>query len=143
MSERVGNSIPPPLRFELGAEQGTDQLCRAVLLATTDDDGSPRVAVLSYGEVRPVDDRRLTIAVNAGTRTHHNMQAARDATLWCVLDGAAYSLRGRVSASPGPAAAPERGSGRFGTFELAVEEVLRDFYPEAPMMSGPTYRRLG
>lgn len=131
MSERIGNSIPPPLRFELGAEQGSELLCRAVLLATTDDDGSPRVAVLSYGEVRPVDDRRLSIEVNAGTRTHHNMQASRDATLWCVLDGAAYSLRGHVLGT------------QVGTFELTVEEVLRDFYPEAPLMSGPTYRRLG
>ena len=130
MSERIGNSIPPPLRFELGAEQGADQLCRAVLLVTADDDGAPRVAVMSYGEVRARDERRLSVAVRSGTRTHHNMEAGRDATLWCVLDGAAYSLRGHVK------------RGESATFDLTVEEVLRDFYPEQPMMSGPMYRRL-
>lgn len=129
MSEKIGNTIPPPLRFELGTEQGADQLGRAVLLVTADDDGCPRVAVLSYAEVSALDERRLSIAVNEGTRTHRNLGASRDATLWCVLDSAAYSLRGSV-----------RGSANG--FELTVKEVLRDFYPESPMMSGPMYRRL-
>jgi len=129
MAERIGNIIPPPLRFELGTEQGADQLGRAVLLVTADDDGCPRVAVLSYAEVSATDEHRVSIAVNEGTRTHHNLAAGRDATLWCVLDSAAYSLRGSV-----------RGSANG--FELTVKEVLRDFYPEVPMMSGPMYRRL-
>jgi hypothetical protein len=129
MSENVGNVIPPPLRFELGTEQGADQLGRAVLLVTADDDGCPRVAVLSYAEVGALDERRVAIAVNEGTRTHHNLSAGRDATLWCVLDSAAYSLRGSVNTSA-------------NRFELTVNEVLRDFYPESPMMSGPMYRRL-
>jgi hypothetical protein len=129
MSEKIGDSIPPPLRFELGSEQGADHLCRAVLLVTTDDDGSPRVAVLSYAEVGAVDERHASITVREGTRTHHNLETGREATLWCVLDGAAYSLRGAVS-------------GSADAFELTVKEVLRDFYPESPMMSGPTYHRL-
>jgi hypothetical protein len=129
MSENVGNTIPPPLRFELGTEQGADQLGRAVLLVTADDDGCPRVAVLSYAEVGALDERSVAIAVNEGTRTHHNLKSGRDATLCCVLDSAAYSLRGTVSTSA-------------SRFELTVKEVLRDFYPEAPMMSGPMYRRL-
>lgn len=129
MSENIGNAIPPPLRFELGKEQGADHLCRAVLLVTADDDGCPRVAVLSYAEVGALDERRVSIAVNEGTRTHHNLTEGRDATLWCVLDSAAYSLRGPVSKAA-------------NRFELTVKEVLRDFYPESPMMSGPMYRRL-
>jgi hypothetical protein len=128
MSEKIGNAIPPPLRFELGTEQGADQLCRAVLLVTADDDGCPRVAVLSYAEVGALDERRISIKVNEGTRTHHNLAAGRDATLWCVLDSAAYSLRGSVS-------------GSADIFELTINEVLRDFYAESPMMSGPMYRR--
>jgi hypothetical protein len=129
MSENIGNIIPPPLRFELGTEQGADQLGRAVLLVTTDDDGSPRVAVLSYAEIGALDERRASIKVNEGTRAHYNLAAGRDATVWCVLDSAAYSLRGSVAVSG-------------DRFELTVKEVLRDFYPESPMMSGPMYRRL-
>ncbi len=138
MSENIGNCIPPPLRFELGAEQGADQLCRAVLLVTVDDDGSPRVAVLSYAEVTALDERRASITVNGGTRTQHNLESGRSALLWCVLDSAAYSLRGSTRKST----APERSSGSRATFELTVDEVLRDFYSDAPMMSGPMYRRL-
>jgi len=128
MSEKIGDMIPPPLRFELGTEQGSDQLRRALLLATTDDDGSPRVAVLSYAEVGALDEHRVSIGVNEGTRTHHNLASGRDATLWCVLDSAAYSLRGSVRSSA-------------NAFELTLKEVLRDFYPESPMMSGPMYRK--
>ena len=130
MSERIGNTIPPPLRFEFGSEQGSDKLCRAVLLVTADEDGAPRVAVLSYAEVKSLDDRRASVAVNAGTRTHHNCERGSGALLWCVLDGAAYSLRGSMK-NMGDA-----------SFELTVEEVLRDFYPDQPMMSGPMYRKL-
>jgi len=129
MSERIATIIPPPLRFEFGSEQGADKLCRAVLLVTADEDGAPRVAVLSYAEVKALDERRAAITVNAGTLTHRNLERGSDALLWCVLDGAAYSLRGSVKADG-------------AAFELTLEEVLRDFYPEQPMMSGPMYRKL-
>lgn len=130
MSERIDNTIPPPLRFEFGSEQGSDKLCRALLLLTGDEDGAPRVAVLSYAQVSAIDERRVAITVNAGTRTHHNCERGSNALLWCVLDGAAYSLRGSMKKSAG------------ATFELVIEEVLRDFYPEQPMMSGPMYRKM-
>ena len=130
MSERIGNTIPPPLRFEFGSEQGSDKLCRALLLVTGDDDGAPRVAVLSYAEVKAIDERHASINVNAGTRTHHNCERGSPAILWCVLDGAAYSLRGALAKQAD------------ASFELTVEEVLRDFYPAQPMMSGPMYRKL-
>jgi len=130
MSERIATIIPPPLRFEFGSEQGSDKLCRALLLVTADENGAPRVAVLSYAEVKALDERRAAVAVNAGTRTHRNLERGSDALLWCVLDGAAYSLRGSVRKVNG------------ATFELTLEEVLRDFYPAQPMMSGPMYRKM-
>jgi hypothetical protein len=157
MSEKVGNVIPPPLRFELGSEQGAGELRRGLLLATADDDGAPRIAVLSYAEVSALDERRMAITVNAGTRTHHNLERGSSAALWCVLDGAAYSLRGTVRKNANAALERknanlelerknanvelERNSSDRATFELTIGEVLRDFYASAPMMSGPMYRK--
>jgi len=136
MSQDVGMSIPPPLRFEFGKGSIAGEPASALLLVTVDADGSPRIVVLSYGEVRVLDERRLRIVVRAGSNTRGNLEV-RPAALWCVLDGAAYSLRGRarrvVEAPEDPLSA---------ALELELESVLRDFTPDAPLISGPTYRRM-
>ena len=47
MSRLIGGRLPAPLRFELGKAPAPAEPARAVLLATVDDDGSPRIAILS------------------------------------------------------------------------------------------------
>ncbi len=133
MSEKIGNAIPPPLRFEMGVQEPVDGLMRAFLLVTVDRDDQPRVAVLAPGEVKALDDRHLTFALHAQSTTQTNLRRGLGALLWCVLDGAAYSLRGGVQ--------PLHEDGGLVTFEMSVTEVLRDFYPDAPMVAGPTFRR--
>lgn len=133
MSEHIGSRIPAPLRFELGAQVQED-IGRAVLLATVDEDGSPRIAVLSHGEVRAIDDGRLVLEVRDETATCRNLAAQRRAALWCVLDAAAYTVKGMV----GPAEVPAQVGWR--RFTLHIESVWRDFQAAAPMISGPTFR---
>lgn len=133
MPERL-TALPPPMLFELGREPDGD-VCAALLLVTTDEDGAPRTAVLSPGEVHAPDARRLTLRVYATSGTAANLRAGRTALLWYVLDGAAYSIRGTPSAVTSDDAEHAR-------FEIAVAEVLRDFSAQAPMVTGPTYRRL-
>ena len=98
MSEKIGNIIPPPLRFEMGAAEPHDSPVRAFLLVTVDQDDQPRVAVLSPTEIRALDERRLTVKLS--DRVAHR------------------------------------------AVQTSVAEVLRDFFPDAPMISGPTFRRL-
>lgn len=134
MSEKIGNVIPPPLRFEMGAAEPRNEPVRAFLLVTIDQDNQPRVAVLAPTEVSAVDERRLTVKVHSKSTTQKNLRRSFSALLWCVLDGAAYSLRGGAKLLKEEA--------EFATFEMSVTEVLRDFYPDAPMISGPTFKRI-
>ena len=135
MSENTGARIPPPLRFEMGVETPAGEPVRAHLLVTVDEGGRPRVAVLAPTEIKAIDERRVAIAVRAGTSTERNLRRGSSALLWCVLDAAAYSLRGAVKALPSP-------GGEHAAYELTVEEALRDFYAGAPMIAGPTYRQI-
>ena len=140
MSEHIGSKLPPPLRFELGniAEY---QHANAALLISVDQDGLPRVAVISAAEIASPDERTLHIRVHSDSSTAKNLRARGQAALWSVLDAAAYSVRGAVKPHGKPADDPEDYS-EWQTFELQVSSVLRDFEPGAPLTSGPTYKRL-
>jgi hypothetical protein len=135
VSEKIGNIIPPPLRFEMGAkDEAADQAIKAFLLVTVDQEYQPRVAVLAPTEVSAKDERCVRFRVHVQSTTQKNLRRTLSAMLWCVLDGAAYSLRG--------GAQPVHEEGDFVEFEMSVAEVLRDFYPDSPMVSGPTFRRM-
>lgn len=135
MAERIGNAVPAPLRFELGQAPVSGEAARAVLLVTVCADGAPRVAVLSPAEINVAGDKLLHIEVRAGSTTAANLERGSKALVWCVLDAAAYSVCGSCSTST----VSRDDSGRVA-FELAVEDVYRDFEPESPMIAPPTYR---
>lgn len=142
MSESIGTRLPPPLRFELGNLPHTEH-AGAALLLSVDEDGFPRVALLSPSEIEEASDRSLRFRVYAASHTARNLLRERRATLWSVLDAAAYSVRGEVLA----VSADDRhehdtsGDAATQTFALQVKDVLRDFRPDAPLISGATYRR--
>lgn len=136
MSEEIGSTLPPPLRFELGAHP-TGDAAKAVLLLTSDADGAARVAVLASSELSVRDASHIGLRLHAGSKACANIKHSGQAALWCVLDAAAYSIRGTISRAPAKVADTE-----FESFELTITSVLRDFQPGSPMISGPTYRRL-
>lgn len=133
MSDKIGDRLPAPLRFELGVPAEAGRPGRAVLLGTVDADGSVRFAVLASAEVTCADDKHVRFALAPETRTSLNLVERRRASLWYVLDAAGYTIHGASSGAPKPL-----GDGRT-EFELEVEAVWRDFRPDAPMTSGPTY----
>ena len=136
MSEEIGATLPPPLRFELGAHPSGDA-AKAILLLTADADGGARVAMLAPAELSVRDESHVGLRLHAGSATCANVKRSGQAALWCVLDAAAYCIRGSVAK-----VAPKSHDPEFETFELTVASVLRDFRPDAPMVSGPTYKRL-
>ncbi len=142
MSQEIGSQLPPPLQFELGAHP-TGGAPKAVLLLTTDADGHSRVAVLGAPELHVKDASHLEFTVHADSATSANLTRSGTAALWYVLDAAAYCIRGNVG---GPKDPPLRHADSNGhelqSFELTVVSVLMDFQANAPMVSGPTYRRL-
>ena len=135
MSERIGETVPAPLRFELGQQPAGGEAARALLLVTVCEDGAPRVAVLSPVEVRAAGDTLLHIHVRAASTSAVNLARGSRALLWCVLDAAAYSICGTCSSS---SAAPHDEG--YTAFEMTVRDVYRDFEAGAPMIAPPTYR---
>ncbi|HEV2878171.1 MAG TPA: hypothetical protein VGW96_01215 [Candidatus Eremiobacteraceae bacterium] len=136
MSEDIGSALPPPLRFELGAHP-TGDAAQAVLLLTTDADGHSRTAVLAAAEIYVRDASHIGLRLHTRSNASANVKRSGQAALWCVLDAAAYCIRGTVARAPAKGTDPE-----LESFELTITSVLRDFQPDSPMVSGPTYKRL-
>jgi hypothetical protein len=137
MSEEIGPALPPPLRFELGSHP-TGEAVKAALLLTVDPDGGQRVAVLAPAEVTVRDASHVAVRLHAASGACTNVQRTRKAALWYVLDAAAYCIRGDIQP------ASEQGAdSAYVVFDLEITSVLRDFHPGAPMVSGPTFKRIG
>ena len=137
MPKALGKALPAPLRFEIGEHSAQSDVMRAILLVTIDADGEPRIATLAASKITWCDERRLLVQVLAGSSAERNLASGRTALLWNVLDAAAYSIR----ATPAAASQQPRDS-NCRAYEFSVIEVARDFEPGAPMIAGPTYRRL-
>jgi len=133
MSRLIGDRLPAPLRFEFGTAPIPGGPSRAIILVTVDDDGAPRVAVLSTSEIGVADERSLRIDLRAGSASAANIASRGKAAIWYVLDAAAYTIKGTAHAASRPS---EEG---WSGFVLAVESVWRDFEEGAPMIGGPTY----
>jgi len=135
MAERIGQTVPAPLRFELGRTPTAGDPAHAVLLVTVGEDRAPRVAVLSPAAASVAGDRLIRLEVHAGSTTAANLAHDSKALIWCVLDAAAYSICGTCAAS-----ASASDDSEFAAFELSVMDVYRDFEPASPMIAPPTYR---
>lgn len=136
MSQFAGDRMPPPLRFEFGAapDDGAGPH-PAVVFATVDESGAPRVALLSMAELVAPDDRHLRLSLANGSATCGNLAGRPTASVWCVLDGAAYTIQCEVDRADE--------AGDQIVFDLRVTGVWCDFRPDAPMTGGPTYKRIG
>ena len=134
MSVCIGGRMPAPLRFDLNQKPAHGATAAAVLLATVDDDGTPRIAILSPGEIEAPDDAQLLIDIGAESTTCKNLNERGAAAIWCVLDAAAYTIKGRVT---------EIDDGHrpnFRRVKFSVVSVWMDFDAAGPLVSGPTYR---
>jgi hypothetical protein len=109
-----------------------------VPLLTTDPEGFPRVALLTFGELRASSSSRLAVAVLAGSRTAFNLVRRGTATILYLQRTMTASIqaragRGRVSSSD-----PAR-----RLFPLAIERVRLDRPAEAEgdvsLLTGPTF----
>jgi hypothetical protein len=114
---------------------GTDAAGRVgftVALLTVEEAGWPRVALLSVGEMLAPDDTSVHLALWRGTTTTRELTRSGQATLACIVDGAAYYVHARF----------ERGEDlKAGSMELAyfagrVDECLVDEVAYATLTSG-------
>jgi hypothetical protein len=104
----------------------------AFLLVTTDDDGAPRISMVSAGELLVRDDRTLRLALWPGTRTAANLGRGGTALLGAVSPGSVVYVRVR----PSPLVVPAE----LECFELTTTEVRADAHAGMPVTSGITFR---
>lgn len=134
--------IPRPLELALSGEGFRRHRRLAIPLATPDPDGCPRVALLTFGEVRVVSPHQVAVAVLAGSRTAANLIRRRRGTLIVLQRGmAAYvqarAGRGRVSPS-----LPERQIFPLTVIRVRIDSPGPD-EGDAALLSGPTFTRRG
>ncbi|MQA86963.1 MAG: hypothetical protein GEV03_20615 [Streptosporangiales bacterium] len=108
-----------------------------LLLLSTDEDGWPRQAMLSLGELVVVDDRHLRLGLWSSSTTTRNLTARGRATLTAVLEGTGLSIRLSVRREEDLTLA---GGGDLACFTATVEEVTADEVPYAELTSGVTFR---
>src|SRR5437763_2767037 len=88
--------LPPELAAALSGEGFRRRRRLVVLLATTDADGFPRIALLTMGEVRATSDTRLAVAVRARSRTAINLVRRATVTLLYLSRGLTASVQARA-----------------------------------------------
>jgi hypothetical protein len=130
--------MPRDLQLALSGE-GFRRRRRLVLpLMTTDPQGFPRVALLTFGELRANSPTEIAVAVLAGSRTAFNLVRRGVATILYLHRQMTASIQARA------------GRGRVSTadsarriFPLAVERVRLDRPAETEgdvsLLIGPTF----
>jgi len=107
-------------------------------LLTADPEGFPRVALLTFGEVRADSPSRLTVAVMAGSRTAFNLVRRKTATILYLQRQMTASIQARAGRGRVSSADPAR-----RLFPLAVERVRLDrparSEGDVALVTGPTF----
>ena len=121
--------VPPEVRALFETDDLLDRFGLAYELATVDEDGWPRIAMLSHGEIES-SRASIRLALWAGSTTGKNLAAGRPAILSVVREGSVCYLSGRAKklrSVPG-----------LDAFEMIVERVRLDshegFQVRSPIM---------
>jgi hypothetical protein len=126
--------LPGELVRALGDASLADAEQPAYLLLTGDEDGAPRISMVSAGELLVRDERTLRVALWRGTWTGANLARGGTALLGAVSPGSVIYVRARpyrlVAAEPA----------EVECFELTVTEVRADAHAGMPVTSGIMFR---
>lgn len=130
----MADVLPDELIRALGDAALAETEQPAFLLVTGDEDGAPRISMVSAGELLVRDERTLRVGLWRGTRSATNLARGGTALLGAVSPGSVIYVRAR----PEPLVAPEAAG--LECFELTVTEVRADAHAGMPVTSGITFR---
>lgn len=122
MAREVGNTLPQLLCDLLSGRDLSVRMGEAILVTTTDAEGWPHPALLSYGEMVAVDTRRLRLALYRTSRTTENLRRNGKLTVCLIGPNMVYYIKATV----GPWQDPMEGFAHLARFEARVESVLVD-----------------
>ncbi len=123
--------LPADLVRALADDALDAEIQPAFLLVTTDEDGGPRVSMVSAGELVVHDERTLRVALWRGTRTAGNLSRGGTALFGAVSPGSVTYVRARPVRLPSP---------ELECFALVVTSVDADVHAGMPVTSGITFR---
>lgn len=132
MPRRLEPTVPAALARLLDGRDLEAAVGLTLLLITASEDGWPRVAMLSAGEVLAPAGGEVRLALWGGTHTTANLARTGQGTLMAVVPPATYYLR--LRAAP-PREASVGGHPR-AIFVTAIEEAREDVVAYAEVTSG-------
>ena len=95
----------------------------ALPLVTVDPEGYPRAALLSFGEVRALSRRELSVAVRTGSHTAANLIRRRMAMLYYLSRNRAVWVQARVGRGRTSSCDPERQIFPLSVVRVKVDEA--------------------
>lgn len=122
MSRVLGQELPPRLLEQLSGRDLQGRLGRVIPVVTVDAAGFPHPALLSFGEVVALDQRRIGLATYADSTTTKNLRERGRLALLLVEPDGTYYVKGTVRERPGGLSAFPG----LAHLEMRVEEVLQD-----------------
>lgn len=131
MARLLGDRLPPDLVARFAGENLETLVGVAYPLVTVDDAGTPRLNMVSAGELLAVSDRALRIVLWPRTRTGANLAAGREALLCVVEPGSVRYVRGTATRLESP--------GELECFELTVTAVESDSHDGMPVATPITF----
>jgi Pyridoxamine 5'-phosphate oxidase len=137
MSRLVGRALNRELLGYLTGDPASKK-GSVVLVATTDQEGWPHLAMLSHWEIVAKDRKNLRVATYTGSKTTANMKERGKVTAIAVDGGMTYYIKGSARV-----VREEMKSDAGNTMlNVRVDEVLRDELPGAEIVSGIQYREV-
>ena len=122
MSRLLGQELPPRLLEHLSGRDLRGRFGRVIPAVTVDPAGFPHPALLSFGELVALDQRRIGLATYADSTTTANMRQRGRLTLLLVEPDGTYYIKGTVrERSGGLPAFPG-----LAHLEMRVEQILED-----------------
>jgi hypothetical protein len=124
--------LPDPVANLVDGRGLTSKIGQTISLISIDDQGWPRLALLSIGEVYSSSGTGVMLALHANSGTTAALTSSGRALLNTVIDAVNYRIRiqvERLHSGPGPLAF-------FKGFVVGVDE---DRVPYAQLTSGITY----
>jgi hypothetical protein len=124
MSQRVSGRLDDATLRRLSGEDVARRAGEAILVVTTDEQGRPHPALLSYGEVLALTPALVRIAVRAASATARNLSARGAVTLGLI--SAAEGVTYVKADARALAAEPTLAADGLVAYEARVGDVLLD-----------------
>lgn len=133
--------LPDRIRKLLDGSSPPQRIGRALAFLTTDPDQTPRVSLLSPGEILAIDGHQVRLAVDRRSRTLANAERTGRGTLMIVEPGICCYVGAAARRLPAIIPADEAHPFDSACLALAVEDVRLDQERGALVTGGITYRR--